>query len=125
MAAPAHAEFPNTLEEVFQQAGAAAPHLSAKAVSIARGGGGQLCLPSCVLDLASSGVPPAGPEWVAGDDNGGHGPGSSSSEEASLHASLKPWGRAVEKMVRCYGGDPSRLLDCCRCVKVRLVGYEV
>jgi hypothetical protein len=22
----------------------------------------------------------------------------------------------VEKVVRCYGGDPARLLDCCRCV---------
>jgi hypothetical protein len=27
---------------------------------------------------------------------------------------LKPSGRAVEKLVRSYGGDPSRLLDCCR-----------
>jgi hypothetical protein len=27
---------------------------------------------------------------------------------------LKPAGRAAEKLVRCYGGDPSRILDCCR-----------
>jgi hypothetical protein len=27
---------------------------------------------------------------------------------------LKAAGRAAEKLVRCYGGDPSRILDCCR-----------
>ena len=28
---------------------------------------------------------------------------------------LKPWRRAVDKLALCYGGDPARLLDCCRC----------
>jgi hypothetical protein len=31
---------------------------------------------------------------------------------------LKPAGRAVEKLVRSYGGDVSRLLDLCRCVRM-------
>lgn len=30
-------------------------------------------------------------------------------------AGPKPAGRAREKMMLCYQGDPSRLLDCCRC----------
>ena len=29
-------------------------------------------------------------------------------------AGLKPPARAVEKLMRCYDCDPSRLLDCCR-----------
>jgi hypothetical protein len=29
-------------------------------------------------------------------------------------AGLKPVGRAKEKVLLCYQGDPSRLLDCCR-----------
>jgi hypothetical protein len=41
---------------------------------------------------------------------------ASSASASSFRGSLmiKPWDRAVEKLVRCYGCDPSRLLDCCR-----------
>ena len=29
---------------------------------------------------------------------------------------VKPWARTVEKLMRCYAGDASCILDCCRCV---------
>jgi hypothetical protein len=115
---------PGTLEEVFRQAEAAVPLLTAKAAALALNGGGELWTQS-IFSYQTAPMPPTGPEWSGisrmswfGSEglgaesytSGGGGGG------AWAQSSLKPWGRAVEKVVRCYGGDPARLLDCCRCV---------
>ena len=106
---------PGTLEEVFLQAAAAAPLLSAKAAALARRGGGMVWSTPAGPEPAA---PPAGPDRV--------GPGWIAEANAAKdvgqgnQTSLKPWGRAVEKVVRCYGGDPTRLLDCCRCRVLRV-----
>jgi hypothetical protein len=70
--------------------------------------------------------------WAAGsggrldhDFSGGGGAGRARAAEArGLPPALGRWvragvvkapGRAAEKALACYGGDPSRLLDVCRC----------
>ena len=39
---------------------------------------------------------------------------------ARVRVSIKPRERALHKVVRCYGGDPSRIVDCCRAA----VGFD-
>jgi hypothetical protein len=113
-----------TLEEVFRQAAAALPLVTAKAAAIAESGGGERWSPAAVavVDprspqlLAGEGV--WGGAWWSGGGIGGASGGSAQSAEGGgcAQSSLKPWGRAVEKVVRCYGGDSARLVDCCRYV---------
>ena len=108
---------PGSLEEVFSQAAAAAPILFAKAASLARSSGGELWSRPTASDpqIAASSAGSGWTElaWFAVAQVGGSEARGGSAARAQV--SLKPWGRAVEKVVRCYGGDPARLLDCCRC----------
>mmetsp|Transcript_16310 Transcript_16310/g.44255 ORF Transcript_16310/g.44255 Transcript_16310/m.44255 type:complete len:1173 (+) Transcript_16310:93-3611(+) len=82
-----------SLEDLYTSAFMVDPLLQAEAETLAREAGGVV-----VTDQSSRlGMDP-----------------SSRVPEQGMNM-LKPWVRSVEKVVRSYDGDPSRLLDCCRC----------
>jgi hypothetical protein len=99
-----------TLEEVYKQAAAAAPLLHAKATTLSlesRSADSQIL----VLPVVISGTVARSMKDGEEGKTDGTLPVSGRGSPA---LGVKPWGRAVEKLVRCYGGDPARLVDCCR-----------
>jgi hypothetical protein len=99
-----NADYMAMLEEVYRQAKSAAPLLYAKAVALS-------------LKSWSSGtqiLPVMRFEEMKGADETKSCGKPSVCEHGIAVLCVKPWGRAVEKLVRCYGGDPARLIDCCR-----------
>ncbi len=96
------------LEEVYKQATTVAPilHGKATALSLKSWSDGTQILP--VMRFK------AGEQMMKGtDETKGLGKTCVPEQETSVLC-VKPWGRAVEKLVRCYGGDAARLVDCCR-----------
>jgi hypothetical protein len=88
---------------LYEQAGRAEGLLRAKAGALALASGGGF-----VVAAVGGGGGRAVEEWEAARTRVAAG-------AARVEwAGLKPARRAVEKMVRSYSGDPSRLLDCCR-----------
>jgi hypothetical protein len=99
-----------TLEEIYEQANSAAPllHAKAEALSIDSQSAGSQIL---VLPVMISEAETRHMKGSEATETVGKPPVS---ERGSSALCVKPWGRAVEKLVRCYGGDPTRLVDCCR-----------
>ena len=102
-----------TLEEVYKQATTAYPLLHAKALALSLD---SLSASSqiLVLPVMISGAGARNMNYREGVKSDGTLPVTGRGVSA---LSVKPWGRAVEKLVRCYGGDPARLVDCCREVR--------
>ena len=98
-----------SFERIFAQAAVAAPLLRAKVKTWALASGGMF--PMLPADDGPAGGE-AGPcrfeRWDAVVGDGAR-------MELVKWPSVKSMKRAVEKMYRCYAGDVSRLVDCCRC----------
>ncbi len=97
------------LEEVYRQATAAAPLLHAKvaALSLESRSAGSQILPVMRSEAAATEM--QGKDKMTSSFKPCH-----FELGASAALGVKPWRRAVEKLVRCYGGDATLLLDCCR-----------
>eukprot|EP00292_Cryptomonas_paramecium_P002386 CAMPEP_0113730054 /NCGR_PEP_ID=MMETSP0038_2-20120614/42943_1 /TAXON_ID=2898 /ORGANISM="Cryptomonas paramecium" /LENGTH=1270 /DNA_ID=CAMNT_0000662067 /DNA_START=60 /DNA_END=3874 /DNA_ORIENTATION=- /assembly_acc=CAM_ASM_000170 len=84
-----------SLDDLYASAALVDPLLQVQAEALAKEAGGRVS-----ADQSSRGAD--------------SGPASPILEPACGSAPLKPWARSVEKVVRSYDGDPSRILDCCR-----------
>ncbi len=98
------------LDAVYKQATAAAPLLHSKAAALSARSWSASCQIR-VLPVLISGAGTRHVEDREAVRNVDKGPVS---EQACSLMGVKPWERAVEKLVRCYAGDPARLVDCCR-----------
>ncbi len=109
-AGPGNAGCVTTLEQVYKQATAAAPLLHAKAAALSlvswSAGSQILVLPVMISGSAA--------KHAQDREEVKYGGMPAVADRGSSALGVKPWGRAVEKLVRCYGGDAARLVDCCR-----------
>jgi hypothetical protein len=111
----------NSFERIFAQAGAAAPLLRSKVKAWAFRSGGSF--PVQHPNDSGTGCDGRGPESVC-FERWERIAGDAEMMGRVKWSKVKSEKRIVEKVYRCYAGDVSRLLDCCRCdVMSVLIGF--